>query len=166
MHENTDTQTKAKGALTHAADMHRKVSVTVNIILSAKWTSQSPLISFSSSSSFSLSFLLFHTQVDTSSSSSSSCTHQHHRTSTLKHIQNRRDALSEWKRERWQVRGENTGSTLVICLSLSHPITVTLFHLPPHSSSPLTVCPAALYLTKRHFTPHTYRWPAEIFTEL
>lgn len=46
---------------TQAADMHRKVSVTVNIILSAKWMSQSPLISFSSSLAL---FLLFHIQVD------------------------------------------------------------------------------------------------------
>lgn len=52
------TPTHIRKHCTHACatDTHRKVSVAVNIILSTKWTSQSPLIFFFSSPSFSLSF--------------------------------------------------------------------------------------------------------------
>lgn len=125
---NTCRREKSK----QAADAHRRVSAAVNIILSTKWTFQSPFISLSSSSSLSLTFLLFHTQADTSPSSSSSLTHYHSWTHT--------DTYPEM--ERWQGRGENTGSTLVIGLCRSPPFTSHQRNtLPsvPHSSSPRTV---------------------------
>lgn len=118
----TNANTCRHDVRTQAADAHRRVSAAVNIILSTKWTFQSPFISLSSSSSLSLTFLLFHTQADTSPSSSSSLTHYPSWTHT--------DTYPET--ERWQGRGENTGSTLVIGLCRSppsHPIRATLFHL-------------------------------------
>lgn len=125
-------RTICTNANTWAADARRRVSAAVNIILSTKWTFQSPFISLSSSSSLSLTFLLFHTQADTSPSSSSSLTHYHSWTHT--------DTYPEM--ERWQGKEENTGSTLVIGLCRSSPFTSHQSNtLPsaPHSSSPLTV---------------------------